>query len=125
VTDTLSNPYADPGPAAGPAVADPRPGATDRVGVIFPTGMLGGGFPADTIRRGIELGADAIAVDGGSTDSGPSYLGTATAKTTRSAVERDLRVLLTAASAAGIPLIVTSCGTSGTDSGVEIGRAHV
>jgi hypothetical protein len=119
VTDTLSNPHAAPGSAAGPAATDPQPGATDRVGVIFPTGMLGGGFPPDTIRRGIELGADAIAVDGGSTDSGPSYLGTATAKTTGSAVARDLRLLLTAASAAGIPLIVTSCGTSGTDSGVD------
>jgi len=41
------------------------------ISVIFPTGMLGGGFPAETIERGIELGADAIAVDGGSTDSGP------------------------------------------------------
>jgi hypothetical protein len=87
--------------------------------VIFPIGMLGGGFPADTVTRGIAQGADAIAVDGGSTDSGPHYLGTGTAKTAASAVERDLRLLLTAARAAGIPLIVTSCGTSGTDTGVN------
>ena len=60
------------------------------VSVIFPTGMLGGGFPAETVERGIELGADAIAVDGGSTDSGPYYLGTGTAKTTEAAVEHDL-----------------------------------
>ena len=89
------------------------------VSVIFPTGMLGGGFPAETIERGIELGADAIAVDGGSTDSGPYYLGTGTAKTTEAAVERDLHVLLTAAREAGIPLVVTSCGTAGTNSGVD------
>src|SRR2546421_175245 len=90
-----------------------------RVSVIFPTGMLGGGFPAETIERGIELGADAIAVDGGSTDSGPYYLGTGTAKTTEAAVERDLHVLLTSAREADIPLVVTSCGTAGTNSGVD------
>src|SRR5260370_2420531 len=92
---------------------------TKGVSVIFPTGMLGGGFPDETIARGIELGADAIAVDGGSTDSGPYYLGTGTAKTTEAAVEHDLHVLLTAAREAGIPLIVTSCGTAGTNSGVD------
>jgi hypothetical protein len=81
--------------------------------------MLGAGFPPGTITRGIALGADVIAVDGGSTDSGPYYLGTATAKTTEGAVRRDLRLLLGAASAAGIPLIVGSCGTNGTDAGVD------
>src|SRR5882757_10805341 len=89
------------------------------VSVIFPTGMLGGGFPAETIERGIELGADAIAVDGGSTDSGPYYLGTGIAKTSDAAVRRDLQILLTAACEAGIPLIVTSCATAGTDAGVD------
>jgi hypothetical protein len=81
--------------------------------------MLGAGFPAETIRRGIELGATAIAVDGGSTDSGPYALGTGTAKTTAEAVSRDLRVLLTAARRADIPLVVTSCGTAGTDRGLQ------
>jgi hypothetical protein len=87
--------------------------------VLVPVGMLGGGFPAETITRGIALGAHAIVVDGGSTDSGPYYLGTATAKTTESAVRQDLHILLTAAVEHQIPLIVTSCGTSGTDSGVD------
>jgi hypothetical protein len=87
--------------------------------VIFPVGMLGAGFPAATIERGLAMGAHAIAVDGGSTDSGPYYLGTATAKTTAEAVRRDLHVLLVGARVAGVPLIVTSCGTSGTDAGVD------
>jgi hypothetical protein len=89
------------------------------VRVLVPTGMLGGGFPPETIDRGLSLGADFIAVDGGSTDSGPYYLGTATAKTTELAVARDLRVLLTRARRADVPLIVGSCGTSGTDAGVD------
>jgi hypothetical protein len=33
--------------------------------------MLGGGFPVESIERG----ADITAVDGGSTDSAPYYLG--------------------------------------------------
>ncbi len=89
------------------------------IGVLVPSGMLGAGFDPATITRGIRLGADVIAVDGGSTDSGPYYLGTGQAKTTEAAVRRDLRLLLAASSDAGIPLIVGSCGTSGTDRGVR------
>jgi hypothetical protein len=81
--------------------------------------MLGAGFPPDTVARGMALGADVITVDGGSTDSGPYYLGTGTGKTPAEAVRRDLEILLPAAAAAGIPLIVGSCATSGTDSGVD------
>lgn len=94
----------------------PPPRATK---VLVPTGMLGGGFSQSSIDRGIELGADVIAVDGGSTDSGPYYLGAATAKTTELAVAHDLRMILVAAHAAGIPAIIGSCGTSGTDAGVD------
>jgi hypothetical protein len=87
--------------------------------VLVPSGMLGAGFDPATITRGLSLGADVIAVDGGSTDSGPYYLGTGEAKTADSAVRRDLRILLRAAHEAGIPLIVGSCGTGGTDQGVR------
>ncbi len=89
------------------------------VRVLTPSGMLGAGWDHATIERGIALGADVISIDGGSTDSGPHYLGSATAKTTAKAVARDLRSLFTAAADAGIPVIVGSCGTSGTDRGVD------
>lgn len=91
----------------------------DSVRVLTPTGMLGAGFPESTVERGIALGADVIAIDGGSTDSGPHYLGSSQPKTTAAAVARDLRVVLRAAAGAGIPVIVGSCGTSGTDRGVD------
>ncbi|MEV4509959.1 acyclic terpene utilization AtuA family protein [Dactylosporangium sp. NPDC049525] len=91
----------------------------DSVRILVPSGMLGSGFPPGIVTRGLDLGADVIALDGGSTDSGPYYLGTGTAKTTAAAVARDLRLLLRAAATAGIPLIIGSCGTSGTDSGVD------
>lgn len=92
---------------------------TKAVRVLVPVGMLGGGFPPETVARGIALGADIIAVDAGSTDSGPHYLGTATAKTARAAVARDLEILVPAARDAGIPLVVGSCGTCGSDDGVD------
>jgi hypothetical protein len=100
-----------------PAHVQPAPGPG--VGVIFPSGMLGAGFTAESVKRGIAMGATAIAIDGGSTDSGPHYLGAGVSKSAASAVERDLRILLTAACENAIPLIVGSCGTSGTDAGVD------
>ncbi|MDQ0772210.1 hypothetical protein QF026_000676 [Streptomyces aurantiacus] len=97
----------------------PSTEAVAQVGVLAPSGMLGAGFDPETIERGLALDPDVIAIDGGSTDSGPHYLGAAVAKTTAAAVRRDLRILIKAAATADIPLIVGSCGTSGTDSGVD------
>jgi hypothetical protein len=91
----------------------------ERVRILTPGGMLGAGWDESTIERGLELGVDVITIDGGSTDSGPHYLGSSTAKTTAKAVARDLRSLLRAAARADVPLIVGSCGTSGTDAGVD------
>jgi hypothetical protein len=92
---------------------------TPLVRVLVPVGMLGGGFPPETVARGIQMGAHLIAVDGGSTDSGPHFLGTATAKTARAAVARDLSVIVPAAFAARIPVVIGSCATGGTDAGVD------
>jgi len=87
--------------------------------VLFPSGMLGAGFPSGSLERGLALNPDAIALDAGSTDSGPYYLGTGSCKSSEAAIESDLRALLVASRQAGIPLIVSSCGTAGTDSGVD------
>lgn len=92
---------------------------TATIRILVPTGMLGGGFPAQLVRDGMASGAMAIAVDAGSTDSGPYYLGRGVAKTAAAAVEHDLRILLVEGRRAGVPVIVGSCGTAGTDAGVE------
>lgn len=89
------------------------------VKVLVPAGMLGAGFTAESVQRGIALGADAIAVDGGSTDSGPYYLGSASPKMPAEAITADLRIMLVHGAAAGIPVIVGSAGTGGTDTGVD------
>ncbi|GAA0897734.1 acyclic terpene utilization AtuA family protein [Virgisporangium ochraceum] len=92
---------------------------TEAVRILVPCGAIGAGFPESQVERGLALGADVIAVDGGSTDAGPYYLGAAQPKLSAAAVARDLRILLRAAARADIPLIVGSCGTSGTDAGVD------
>lgn len=102
-----------------PDAEDSGEGRPRSVRIIFPIGMLGGGITEETVARGISLGADAIAVDGGSTDSGPHYLGAGIAKTSWGSLKSDLRTILVAGRRAGIPVVVTTCGTSGTDSGVD------
>src|SRR5258708_6176415 len=87
--------------------------------VLVPTGMLGAGVKREHVRRGIEAGAHAIAADSGSTDSGPSYLARGVSKMNRESVKRDLDILMSEAHKAKIPVLVGTCGTSGTDAGVD------
>ncbi|HVA19637.1 MAG TPA: hypothetical protein VMU55_05645, partial [Solirubrobacteraceae bacterium] len=87
--------------------------------VLVPSGVLGAGFSLRALQRGVDAGPDVIAIDGGSTDSGPFYLGAGASKMTREATLRDLAPILQARAKLGVPLIIGSCGTSGTDSGVD------
>ena len=81
--------------------------------ILSPTGILGYGFPEASFVRGLERDLDLIAVDAGSTDPGPYYLGAGEPFTNRAGVHRDLRYLLRAAVSREIPLIVGSAGGSG------------
>jgi Acyclic terpene utilisation family protein AtuA len=92
---------------------------SDTIDIIVPTGMLGAGISRTQVRYGIGRGAKAIAVDSGSTDSGPAYLARGVSKMNRESIKRDLQILMAEADAAKIPLLVGSCGTSGTDDGVD------
>ena len=87
--------------------------------VLVPSGVLGLGFDSDALARGVAAGPDIIAIDGGSTDSGPFYLGTGTSKYSRSVCRDEWRQLLEARAAAGVPLVIGSCGTCGTASTVD------
>ncbi len=89
------------------------------VRVFAPTGALGMGFLDESLARAVEMRPDVIACDAGSTDSGPFYLGASRPKMSEQAVLRDLRRLLRARDTLGVPLIIGSCGTSGTDAGVN------
>jgi hypothetical protein len=89
--------------------------ASKRVTVLVPTGSLGAGVREGEIRYGIEQGAQVIASDAGSTDSGAAYLALGMSKNNRGAVKRDLTLLMRAAADAGIPLVIGTSGQAGGD----------
>ena len=101
------------------SVSDQTEPFANEVRVLTPTGMLGGGISRRHVQYGIARGAHAIALDSGSTDSGPAYLAKAVSKMNREAIKRDLEVLIAAAHQARIPILIGSCGTGGTDAGVD------
>lgn len=86
--------------------------------VLSPTAILGYGFPMESFEEGMKRKPDVIAVDAGSTDPGPYYLGAGKSFTDRNSVKRDLGIMIPAALEAGIPVIVGTAGGSG-------GRPHV
>ena len=87
--------------------------------VLVPSGVLGLGFDETALQAGVATEPHIIAIDGGSTDSGPFYLGTGTSKYSRAACKSEWKQLLQARQLAIVPLVITSCGTCGTDSMVD------
>jgi hypothetical protein len=92
----------------------------DELRYIAATGMVGAGFHADSMRRGVARRPHFIAADGGSTDPGPYQLGSGTGIFSRESCKRDLRLSLEAARELGVPFLVGSCGGAGTDLGVDL-----
>jgi hypothetical protein len=86
--------------------------------VLAPTGTLGYGFGAEALERGMSLNPSVIAVDAGSTDPGPHYLGSGEPLVSRLSMKRELTQLIEAGRQAKIPVIVGSAGGAGC-------RAHV
>ncbi len=87
--------------------------------VLVPSGVLGLGFSELALQKALQLKPDIICIDGGSTDSGPAYLGTGTTKYSRAVCKAEWKLLMQARQSLGIPLVISSCGTSGTDSMVD------
>ncbi len=87
--------------------------------VLIPTGALGLGFDRAALARGVAQRPDLIAVDGGSTDSGPHYLGTGTSKYSRGTVKAEWTALMEARAQARVPLVIGTAGTSGADAAVD------
>ncbi|WP_353894237.1 acyclic terpene utilization AtuA family protein [Proteinivorax hydrogeniformans] len=81
--------------------------------ILAPTAILGYGFPVDSFERGMEKKPDLIAVDAGSVDPGPYYLGAGKSFTDRAAVKRDLKFMLKAAKKHKVPVSIGSAGGAG------------
>jgi len=89
------------------------------VRILIPSGALGLGWDEAALARGIAAGPDLIAIDGGSTDSGPSYLGRGVSKYSRAATLAEWQALLAARAEAGVPLVIGTAGTCGADAAVD------
>lgn len=84
--------------------------------ILSSTAILGYGFPLASFEAGLARKPHVIAVDAGSTDPGPYYLGAGISFTDRDAVKRDLEVMIRAGVAHKIPVVVGTAGGSGADS---------
>ena len=90
-----------------------------RTRVLIPSGVLGLGFSRAALAHGVAAKPDIICIDGGSTDSGPYYLGTGTSKYARATCKAEWRQLMVAREVLGVPLVIGSCGTCGADAMVD------
>ncbi len=82
-------------------------------------GLLGYGYPLESLERALALRPDLLGVDAGSTDPGPYYLGAGESFVSAAQVARDLEPALCAAIARQIPLIVGTAGGSGAKPHLE------
>ena len=89
------------------------------VRVLIPSGALGLNYDKEALARGIAAKPDIIAIDGGSTDSGPSYLGRGVSKYSRTSTKIEWAGLMEARAKAGVPLVIGTAGTCGADTAVE------
>lgn len=87
--------------------------------ILIPSGALGLGFDRAALARGVANKPDLIAIDGGSTDSGPSYLGRGVSKYSRASTKLEWGELIEARDAAGVPLVIGTAGTCGAGSAVD------
>ncbi len=87
--------------------------------LVAATGMLGSGFQPASIDKAISMGAQMIGCDAGSTDAGPNSLAQGTCHFSVAAVKRDMSNILGRALKAGIPIVIGSAGTSGSDKSLQ------
>ena len=88
--------------------------------VLMPIGAMGGGINEESFAAGMAMKPDVIAIDAGSTDSGPAYLANGMSKYSRAMLKHDLRISVIGARSAGIPLLIGTCSSCGTDSTVDL-----
>ncbi|UQZ88151.1 3-methylaspartate ammonia-lyase [Deltaproteobacteria bacterium Smac51] len=91
----------------------------EEIRILSPTAILGYGFPESSFQAALAKNPHVIAVDAGSTDPGPYYLGSGISFTDRAAVKRDLALMIPAALERKIPVIVGTAGGCGADSHLQ------
>ena len=89
------------------------------VRILVPSGALGLGYDRAALAAGVAAGPDLIAIDGGSTDSGPAYLGRGVSKYSRATTKAEWGELMAAQATARVPLVIGTAGTCGADAAVD------
>ncbi|HEY4781780.1 MAG TPA: hypothetical protein VIH54_08180, partial [Chthoniobacterales bacterium] len=77
-----------------------------KIKAVAATGNLSTGFREESLVRAVKQGAHFVGCDGGSTDSGPYYLGSGNPRGPRQGVKRNLGLILRESLRAGIPAII-------------------
>jgi hypothetical protein len=85
----------------------------DEIKILIPQGCLGYHYNQELFVQALKHKPDAIAVDAGSVDPGPYYLGMGKSFVSRDATKTDLIPLLSAAMELDIPFIATTAGGAG------------
>lgn len=112
---TVSHGHLEPGAHKRKArtLGHDRTGGADEIRFLA-HGMLGYGFPESTLENAVSKGIDVVAIDAGSTDIGPYYLGADVPFVSDAMVRRDLSLLIKAAAETGATVLIGSSGGSGT-----------
>jgi len=87
--------------------------AMDELRLLRTTPILGCGFAQSAFDAGLARNPHMIGADGGSSDPGPYYLASGESFTSRMSTKRDLKIMLKAAAARGIPVVISTCGGAG------------
>jgi len=90
-------------------------GSDNQIRMVSVSGILGYGFPEQSLAAAMKLRPHMIGVDGGSSDPGPYYLGSGKTLNSELAMKRDLRLLLRAAISNQIPMMIGTAGGAGGD----------
>ncbi|CAO3669362.1 unnamed protein product [Umbelopsis vinacea] len=91
----------------------------DSIKIVTPVGMLGYGYSTPLLYKGLKLGAQAIILDSGSTDSGPQKLALGETTCPRESYVRDLIPILDACWHNRVKVLIGSAGGDGSNAHVD------
>lgn len=98
----------------------------EEVVTFSPLGILGYGIPEESVKNAQdEYEIDVVAIDGGSVDAGPNYLGQDISFTNEEVVKRDLELLLDLTQEEDAPLLVGTAGGAGSKAHLNLTANYV
>lgn len=93
--------------------------APAEIKIVTPVGMMGYGYETAKLYKGLKMGASAIILDAGSTDSGPQKLALGEGTCPHEAHVRDFGPILDACFHHKVKVIISSAGGDGSNGHVD------